>query len=82
VAPATNTDFWTSKFERNRQRDRLVDRHLRRGGWSVLRLWASEVRKDPVASASRVRARLRRLTRLGRLFPAAEPLRRCNHSST
>lgn len=69
AAPATNADFWIAKFERNRQRDRLVDRELRRTGWSVLRLWGSEVRKNAVVSAGKVRARLRRVTRLGRPFP-------------
>lgn len=81
AAPATNTEFWIDKFERNHQRDRLVDRYLRRSGWSVLRLWASGVRKDPAASASRVRARLRRLTRLGRMVPAAGPSRWRKRSS-
>lgn len=73
AAPATNGDFWIAKFERNHRRDRLVNRELRRGGWSVLRLWASDVRKDPVASAGRVCARLQRLARLGRPLPVAGP---------
>jgi DNA mismatch endonuclease (patch repair protein) len=66
AAPATNADFWIRKFERNRLRDRLVNRNLRRAGWSVLRLWGSDVRTDPVASARRVQNRLRRVTRLRR----------------
>lgn len=71
AAPATNTDFWIAKFDRNRRRDRTVDRELRGSGWSVLRLWGSDVSKDPVAAAGRVRRRLRRLARAGRLYPAA-----------
>jgi DNA mismatch endonuclease (patch repair protein) len=63
AAPATNADFWIGKFERNRRRDRLVNRELKRRGWSVLRLWASDVRRRPVASAGRIRARLRCLAR-------------------
>jgi DNA mismatch endonuclease (patch repair protein) len=72
VAPATNADFWIGKFERNRRRDRLVNRELKRRGWSVLRLWASDVRKRPVASAGRVRARLRCLARVVPQPSAAE----------
>lgn len=60
AAPATNTKFWIDKFERNGNRDMLVNRRLRRSGWSVLRLWASDVRKDPAGSANKVHARLRR----------------------
>jgi DNA mismatch endonuclease Vsr len=73
AAPATNADFWIGKFERNGRRDRLVNCELRRGGWSVLRLWASDVRKNSVSSAGMVRARLRRLARLGRPLPVAGP---------
>lgn len=69
-SPATNADFWVAKFERNRTRDRIVDRMLRRKGWSVLRLWGSEVNKEPRRCAQRVRARLRRLARAGRTFPS------------
>jgi DNA mismatch endonuclease, patch repair protein len=62
-APATNPDFWISKFEVNHRRDRTVDRALRKSGWSVLRLWGSEIRKAPQKAAAKVRARLRRLAR-------------------
>jgi DNA mismatch endonuclease (patch repair protein) len=82
AAPATNAYFWIGKFERNRQRDRLVNGKLRRGGWSVLRLWASDVRKDTVASANRVRARLRRLTRVGRPLPEGRPSHRRRSQSS
>jgi DNA mismatch endonuclease (patch repair protein) len=69
AAPATNEGFWIGKFERNRQRDCLVDRELRATGWSVLRLWASDIRRSPAAGAAKVRGRLRRLARLGRPYP-------------
>jgi len=42
-APKVNTDLWIRKFKYNRQRDRMVDRALRRNQWHVLRLWESEV---------------------------------------
>lgn len=63
-APATNADFWIAKFERNRQRDEVVNRALRGRGWSVLRLWGSDIRKSPAANAAKVRSRLRRRMRL------------------
>lgn len=69
AVPSTNARFWIGKFERNSRRDRLVDRVLRRSGWSVMRLWASDVRRRPAASAAKVRARLRRLVLRGRPFP-------------
>lgn len=81
VAPATNAAFWIRKFERNRKRDQLVDRKLRRSGWSVLRLWASRIRTDPSASAAIVQARLRRLERSQRRLAAAAPSRIKRRSS-
>lgn len=37
--PATNSDYWTAKVERNRQRDREIDQALSDLGWSVVRCW-------------------------------------------
>ncbi len=37
--PRQNRKFWDEKIARNRQRDRLVTRELRKSGWTVLRLW-------------------------------------------
>jgi DNA mismatch endonuclease (patch repair protein) len=40
--PKTNTEFWRSKLEANRKRDRRVNRELRDLGWSVIRIWEHE----------------------------------------
>jgi DNA mismatch endonuclease (patch repair protein) len=37
--PASNKVFWRTKLARNRERDRLVSRTLRRAGWQVVRVW-------------------------------------------
>jgi DNA mismatch endonuclease (patch repair protein) len=39
-------DYWQKKIERNRRRDRLNFQRLRRKGWSVVRVWDHQVRKD------------------------------------
>jgi DNA mismatch endonuclease (patch repair protein) len=44
--PVTNAAFWLEKLERNKMRDRIVNRELRRQGWRILRLWQHEF-KDP-----------------------------------
>lgn len=43
--PQTNTEFWTTKIEKNRSRDRRVVRQLRRLGWVVLVIWQCEISK-------------------------------------
>ena len=37
-APKSNQAFWDAKIAENRRRDRRVSRHLRKLGWSVLRV--------------------------------------------
>ena len=41
--PATNRDFWAAKLDRNVKRDRLVNRTLRKAGWTVIRIWQHAV---------------------------------------
>ena len=42
----TNADFWIAMIERNMQRDKEVNEHLRANGWTVLRFWSQEVKKN------------------------------------
>ena len=37
-APNSNIRYWQSKIERNRKRDRIVNRVLAENGWTVLRV--------------------------------------------
>lgn len=55
----TNTQFWCDKIRRNTERDREVDAHLAAGGWTVIRLWATDVMADPDAAARIVEDALR-----------------------
>jgi DNA mismatch endonuclease (patch repair protein) len=43
--PKNNRTFWKNKFARNKARDVLVTRMLRRAGWRVLRVWEHELAK-------------------------------------
>ncbi len=42
-------DFWRTKIEKNRKRDRYVTAHLRRRGWKVLRFWEHQIKENPEA---------------------------------
>lgn len=42
----TRQDFWISKIERNMQRDKDVNRKLSEDGWTVLRFWGTEIKKQ------------------------------------
>lgn len=42
--PKTNTEFWTAKFVRNRERDCEIQRKLNDAGWQALVVWQCELR--------------------------------------
>ena len=42
----SNRDFWIPKIERNRQRDREINHFYLSKGWTVLRFWDFEVKKE------------------------------------
>jgi DNA mismatch endonuclease (patch repair protein) len=41
--PKSNRKFWDAKFDRNRTRDREVNRALRKLGWKVVRSWEHDL---------------------------------------
>lgn len=41
--PATNAVFWRNKISKNQERDRRVDRQLRKEGWVPVRVWECAV---------------------------------------
>ena len=40
-------DFWIPKIERNMQRDIEVTEKLTADGWTVLRFWGNDIKKNP-----------------------------------
>jgi DNA mismatch endonuclease (patch repair protein) len=50
----TNTEFWTKKIRRNMERDREVTARLAEEGWTVVRVWESDILADLDAAAQKV----------------------------
>ena len=44
--PKTHSDFWNTKFENNRVRDKRNASELKRFGWAVLVLWECQIKND------------------------------------
>lgn len=42
----TNTEFWAAKIRRNMARDAEVTEILEKAGWTVVRVWESDVQSD------------------------------------
>lgn len=54
-----NSDYWIAKLMRNVERDRSVDAQLSAMGWTVLRFWESDIRRDVHSIASIIEAEVR-----------------------
>ncbi|MFL9960435.1 DNA mismatch endonuclease Vsr [Paraburkholderia sediminicola] len=48
--PKSNVEFWTTKLERNRERDLQCARQLDEMGWRVLVVWQCELADVPALS--------------------------------
>jgi DNA mismatch endonuclease (patch repair protein) len=55
--PKSRRGFWTLKISRNKERDRKVNRMLRRQGWRVVRIWEHALR-NPARVVARIHAAL------------------------
>ena len=51
-----NGVYWTAKIARNRERDEELTARLLASGWVVLRLWETDVLRDPQQAAKSVKA--------------------------
>ncbi|MDD3402398.1 MAG: very short patch repair endonuclease [Hespellia sp.] len=43
---SNNSEFWINKISRNRQRDDEVNKQLLFEGWTVIRFWGDEIKKN------------------------------------
>jgi DNA mismatch endonuclease (patch repair protein) len=59
--PKNRAEWWAAKLQRNRERDLLVTRTLRKAGWRVVRVWECDLaRKNWPRVAKRIVWALRR----------------------
>ena len=43
---SNNSEFWISKIARNRERDDEINKKLLFMGWTVIRFWGNDIKKD------------------------------------
>lgn len=56
LVQGSNSAYWISKIHSNKARDTARRRCLQEAGWTVVRLWESEIIADPHHTATRVRS--------------------------
>lgn len=49
-------EFWIPKIERNMARDVEVTEYLTKNGWTVLRFWGEDIKKNTVQCADQIEA--------------------------
>lgn len=54
--PETNAEFWEKKISRNIERDKEVNEYLISQGWTVLRFWSNDVKKNLSECVSKVKS--------------------------
>lgn len=54
--PRRHSDFWTRKFELNRERDARKNAALVEAGWQVLTVWECELNSDSAGVLARIGA--------------------------
>lgn len=43
---STNSEYWIKKISRNRERDEQINRELIFMGWTVIRFWGKDIKKN------------------------------------
>jgi DNA mismatch endonuclease (patch repair protein) len=70
----SRTDWWVAKIRRNVERDTRVNATLEAAGWTVVRLWESDILANPAVAAAKVATALRRAGRQSRTQRKTEGL--------
>ena len=52
--PETRKEFWMKKIQSNIDRDKKVNEQLKDEGWTVMRFWEHDVRKNPDAIVKKI----------------------------
>lgn len=43
---SNNSDFWINKISKNRKRDEIINKELNLMGWTVIRFWGNDIKKN------------------------------------
>jgi len=46
IAPTTNKKYWMNKLNRNKERDREVNKFYKKSEWNIVRIWEHNLKKN------------------------------------
>lgn len=54
IKPKSNIKYWKEKIAGNKQRDKKVNKKLRRKGWTIIRLWEYDIKHNPQKAINKI----------------------------
>ena len=45
--PGTNKKYWVNKIERNKKRDKKVNKYYKKLSWKIIRIWEHNIKDTP-----------------------------------
>lgn len=55
LSVGVNSSYWMAKIAANRKRDKRIEAELSKAGWRVMRLWETNILKNPARAAQKIR---------------------------
>lgn len=59
IKPKSNIKYWREKITRNKERDKKVNKELRKNGWTILRFWEYDIKNNPQKVINKILETLR-----------------------
>jgi len=64
--PSSNVNYWNTKIEKNKIRDREITKRLKMKGWQVIRIWEHEIKAGKLNRKLRIIKNAQQIARLDR----------------
>ena len=58
IMPKSKQEYWEPKIARNKVRDKTVTKYYKEKGWTVLRIWEHQLKKDHTKTVKKIKALL------------------------
>lgn len=52
--PKSNTEYWDKKLQRNKERDKEVNKYYEENGWNIKRIWEHELKEEFNETVNRI----------------------------
>jgi len=72
--PASNVNYWETKIDKNKIRDKKITKALKMKGWQVIRIWEHEIKTGKInTKLNRIKKLAQQIASRDSGLPAASP---------